>query len=226
MTDPNYAIETALPLCVLPSSSQPLNIRFHNGTRGTFSTPLTLVHNDVLHNPSHVTATASTFITNTLEVVSTVGSPLDTVTVSVALDNGEPITALQCDLHAPAGAAFIPGSLTTSNRSSTHSSSSSILSNGALRVILFSLTQATFTGSTGEVARFQMVCPQRKDPQKSPLIMSSSATRQIKMWFRRRPTEMSTPISLLRKGAVLLLSASPQAPFLNRPTFIWLPMLR
>ncbi|MGA7160759.1 MAG: T9SS type A sorting domain-containing protein, partial [Bacteroidota bacterium] len=159
LPDPSYAIETALPLCVPPASSELLNIRFHNGTRGTFSTPMTLVHNDVSCNPSHVTTTALTFIPNTLRIVSTVGSPLDTVSVSLSLDNGEPITALQCDLHLPAGAVFIPGSLVTSSRSSTHSLSSSVLSNGALRVIMFSLTQATFTGSTGEVARFQMVLP-------------------------------------------------------------------
>ena len=159
MTDPSYAVETALPLCVLPASSQLLNIRFHNGTRGTFSTPLTLVHNDVPHDPSRVTTTASTFIPNTLKVVSMIGTPLDTVSVSLELDNAEPITALQFDLHLPAGAAFIPGSLVTTDRSSTHSLSSSVLSSGALRVIMFSFTQATFTGSTGDVARFEMTLP-------------------------------------------------------------------
>ena len=149
-------METALPIFVPPASNEVLNIRFHNGTRGTFSTPLTIVHNDVTQNPSHITATASTFIPNTLNVISIIGSPLDTVSVSVALDNAEPITALQFDLHLPTGAAFVPGSFATTDRSSTHSLSSSVLSNGALRVIMYSLTQATFTGSTGDVARFEM----------------------------------------------------------------------
>ncbi|MGA7160982.1 MAG: T9SS type A sorting domain-containing protein, partial [Bacteroidota bacterium] len=182
MTDPSYAIETVLPICVPPASSELLNIRFHNGTRGTFSTPMTLVHNDVSHNPSHVTTTALTFIPNTLKVVSTVGSPLDTVSVSLALDNGEPITALQCDLHVPAGAIFIPGSLVTSSRSSTHSLSSSVLSNGALRVIMFSLTQATFTGSTGDVARFQIVLPATEGSTEITLdnvIISNTANQNV-----------------------------------------------
>jgi hypothetical protein len=157
MIDPSYALETTLPLCILPASSQLLNVRFHNGTRGTFSTPMTLIHNDVPHNPSRITTTASTFIPNTLKVVSLIGSPQDTVSVSLALDNAEPITALQFDLHLPAGTAFIPGSLVTTDRSSTHSLSSSVLSNGALRVLMFSSTLATFTGSTGEVARLKMV---------------------------------------------------------------------
>jgi hypothetical protein len=182
MTDPSYALETTLPLCVLPASSQLLNVRFHNGTRGTFSTPMTLIHNDVPHNPSHITTTASTFIPNTLKVVSLIGSPQDTVSVSLALNNAEPITALQFDLHLPAGAAFVPGSAITTDRSSTHSLSSSVLSNGALRVIIFSFTQATFTGSTGEVARLTMVLPATEGTTNISLdnvIISNTANQNV-----------------------------------------------
>lgn len=182
MTDPSFAVESALPICVPPASSKLLTIRFHNGTRGTFSTPMTLVHNDVPHNPSRVTTTASTFIPNALKVVSTIGSPQDTIPVSLALDNGEPITALQFDLHLPAGSAFMPGSLVTSNRASTHSLSSSVLSSGVFRVIIFSFSQATFTGSTGVVARFQMVLPPAEGTSQvsiTNVIVSNSANQNV-----------------------------------------------
>jgi hypothetical protein len=157
MTDPNYALETTLPFVSSPLRASFSIFDFITAREERFSTPMTLIHNDVPHNPSHITTTASTFIPNTLKVVSLIGSPQDTVSVSLALDNAEPITALQFDLHLPAGAAFVSGSLVTTDRSSTHSLSSSVLSNGALRVLMFSLTQATFTGSTGEVARLKMV---------------------------------------------------------------------
>jgi hypothetical protein len=157
--DPRYAVESPLPFVVLPGSDNDMMIRFHSGTRGTFPSQLTLIHNDVPRNPTKINFTTTAFIPNKLKIVSNCGSPDDTITIGVKLENAEPITALQFDMRLPSGAVFLPGSISATDRSQDHTISSSMLGDGAIRVLIFSLEQKTFSGSIGDVVRFRMKLP-------------------------------------------------------------------
>ena len=82
--------------------------------------------------------------------------PGETLQIPVLLDNDTAYSGLQTDLYLPAGLSldmeydeYIID--LTSRKSSSHSVASSMLSNGAIRIYVSSLTAREFTGNSGPI---------------------------------------------------------------------------
>jgi len=93
---------------------------------------------------------------NLMMVANTSGSAGDTVAVRILITNDSSFVAFQTDIQLPSETGFIANSAVLSSRSNGHMVSASLLSGSILRVIAFSLNQSSFTGSSGEVARFKL----------------------------------------------------------------------
>ncbi len=154
--DSTFYVETSFPFSLSPSASTQLHIRFHNGIKGNYSKRLTILHNDVVANPSYIDLTATTFIPNRLQVISTSGEQNSVIPLSFGVTNNEQFVGFQFDVALPQMIVFLPGTVELSTRGQDHSVSASVLPNGDIRILAFSLTQAPFLGDSGEVVRFDV----------------------------------------------------------------------
>ncbi|MBQ6167912.1 MAG: hypothetical protein IJK41_10875 [Muribaculaceae bacterium] len=95
---------------------------------------------------------------STSDNVLTVNGPILAVTgcdfdLPVALENGVPISALQCDVYLPDGITFTQEGVTPvdSRMSETHSISVRTLSDGAVRILIASPDAEVFNGNEGDL---------------------------------------------------------------------------
>jgi hypothetical protein len=154
--DSTFYVETSYPFSLFPSESFQLRLRFQNEIKGNYSKRLTILHNDVVANPSYIDLTATAFIPNRLQVISTSGEQNSVIPLSFGVTNNEQFVGFQFDVALPQMIVFQPGTVELSTRGQGHSVLASILPNGDMRILAFSLTQAPFLGDSGEVVRFDV----------------------------------------------------------------------
>jgi hypothetical protein len=154
--DSTFWIETIIPFSLSPSASTQLRFRFQNEIKGNYSKRLMILHNDVVANPSYIDITATAFIPNRLQVISTSGEQNTVIPLSFGVSNNEQFVGFQFDIALPQMIVFLPGTVELSTRGQDHSVSASVLPNGDIRILAFSLTQAPFLGDSGEVVRFNV----------------------------------------------------------------------
>ncbi|MBI5019931.1 MAG: choice-of-anchor D domain-containing protein [Ignavibacteriales bacterium] len=157
--DSTFWIESIFPLYLPPSSSTQLLFLFHNKEKGIYSKRFTLLHNDVTTNPSYIDLAATVFIPNRLHVISASGEQNTVIPISFGIANDEEFVGFQFDVALPPSIIFQTGTVQLSLRAQDHSVSASILSNGDIRILAFSLTQAAFLDDSGEVVRFNVNLP-------------------------------------------------------------------
>jgi hypothetical protein len=157
--DSTFWIETMNPFSLSPSASTQLRFRFQNETKGNYSKRFIILHNDVTTNPSNIDLTATAFIPNRLQVISTSGEQNSVIPLSFGITNNEQFVGFQYDVALPQMIVFLPGTVELSTRGQDHSVSASILPNGDIRILAFSLTQAPFLSDSGVVIRFNVNLP-------------------------------------------------------------------
>lgn len=82
-------------------------------------------------------------------------SPGETRTVSIMLDNETAFTAFQCDLYLPDGLTATNFAL-TERKTSNHSFSTSLLPEGAIRMMSYSLQIKAYAGNSGALVTFDV----------------------------------------------------------------------
>ena len=92
---------------------------------------------------------------NTLSLGGGSGHPGDVVTVSVALENSDAVTALQTFVPLGSQLRYVSGSATLGSRSNGHQVSATVLRD-TLRIYSYSLALSAYTGTSGEVLTFQL----------------------------------------------------------------------
>jgi hypothetical protein len=152
----SFSLETTTPISLAPNQNQNIYIRFHNSIKGHYEALLTIRHNDISQNPSFIKLTATAFAPNRLRVVPKVGKSKDTITVPFEIINTEKFVAFQFDVTLPQGIRYVNGSARLSSRAVDHVISASILPNGLLRILAFSLSQKSFKDDSGEVAQIKV----------------------------------------------------------------------
>lgn len=81
--------------------------------------------------------------------------PNQTVPVEILLDNESQYTAFQADLHLPDGLTVVEGSFSlTSRKGSDHTLSTSILPNGGIRLMSYSMRVNAYKGNDGALVGF------------------------------------------------------------------------
>ena len=82
-------------------------------------------------------------------------SPGETLTVSIMLDNETTFTAFQCDMYLPDGLTAANFAL-TERKTSNHSFSTSLLPDGAIRMMSYSLQLKAYAGNNGALVTFDV----------------------------------------------------------------------
>ena len=82
-------------------------------------------------------------------------SPGETATASILLDNETEYTAFQSDIYLPEGLTATNFSL-TDRKSSNHSLTATILPDGGIRLLSYSLQLKTYSGNSGALVTFDL----------------------------------------------------------------------
>ena len=83
-------------------------------------------------------------------------SPGDTCTVNIMLDNEMAYTAFQSDLYLPDGLTAMNFAL-TDRKSTNHSFTATVLPDGGIRLLSYSLNLKTYSGNSGALVTFDVI---------------------------------------------------------------------
>ena len=92
---------------------------------------------------------------NVVTVSSTEGAPGDEVTVSIGLENSDAVSSLQVSIPLDESLTLVAGSGQLGSRCSSHSLTIGV-KDGVLNVFVYSMSMATISGTSGEVASFKL----------------------------------------------------------------------
>ena len=93
---------------------------------------------------------------NVLVMSSAIGETGSTVTMSVSLNNSDPVAAFQMDIPLNSELSYVSGSIALTGRATSSHQIAADIVNGALRIIVYSLPPANFTGNEGPVCTFNL----------------------------------------------------------------------
>lgn len=108
---------------------------------------------------------------NSLIIPDASGDTGDTISVSLQIDNSDSFVAFQTDILLPSQVNYLAGSAQVSSRAGDPALSAEIITGHTLRIVVYSTSQSTFTGSSGEVLSFQLIL--NNDPGTYTLSLSN-----------------------------------------------------
>jgi hypothetical protein len=118
---------------------------------------------------------------NTLTLGTASGHPGDTVSLTLSLTNTSSISAMQTFIPLGTQLQYVTGSCTLTNRGSSHQVTASV-QNDTLRIYSYSLSLATYSGSSGALLTFRVVLGNEPATYNLPLVqpvLSSSTGSSI-----------------------------------------------
>jgi hypothetical protein len=152
----SFVNETTLPVYILPNVTSNFTVRFSNPNRGLQTGNLIISHNDSLRNPGQVPVSGYVYKINRMAVHSSDFNSRDTSYLPFDLNNAESVVAFQFDVTLPPQAVYMPGTVMLTSRSNGHTVSASVLGNGDIRVLAYSMTMTPFSGTSGEIVKFKV----------------------------------------------------------------------
>jgi hypothetical protein len=93
---------------------------------------------------------------NLVTLPTVTGSPGDEVTLTIALDNTDAVSAMQLQIPVTPDVTVVTGSETLGSRAATHSATVGVR-DGVLNVMVWNTAMTTFTGNSGEVLSFRLL---------------------------------------------------------------------
>jgi len=151
-TNPAFSTLTTLPISIAPWNSHQINVVFDPLTTGTNNGQMRVFSNDPDENPFIVSLSANAFSPNYLTVSNITSSPGTSITLPVSIENYDTFVGFQFDLTLPEGVNYIPNSAQLNPaRKQDHQLSMSVLGNGMLRILAFSMQQSAFLGNSGDI---------------------------------------------------------------------------
>jgi photosystem II stability/assembly factor-like uncharacterized protein len=152
----SFVNETSLPVYIAPNVTSNFSVRFSNPNRGLQTGNLIISHNDSLRNPGQVPVSGYVYKINRMAVHSPDFNSRDTAFLPFDLNNAESVVAFQFDVTLPPQAVYMPGTVTLTPRANGHTVSASVLGNGDIRIIAYSMTMTPFSGTSGEIVKFKV----------------------------------------------------------------------
>ena len=131
-----------------------LSVAYAPVNRGTISETVTFVSNSV-YGAKSASLKADPFSVNELYVGSASGISDEEVTISLTMNNMEPIVGVQCEFTLPDELVYVSDSFRSSQRANELTATSSII-DGKLKLILYSFSGTEITGNDGEIATFKL----------------------------------------------------------------------
>ena len=153
-TDPLFVPkQTALTIAAEQTTS--VAIEYAPTERGAVSTEA-IVTSNAINGEQVATIIADPFSENELHVGSTSGIADSIVTISLTMNNMEPIVAMQCAFKLPKQLEYVANSLAVNATRSNGHQALSTLRGDTLFLAIFSMTNQPLHANDGEVATFQL----------------------------------------------------------------------
>jgi hypothetical protein len=114
------------------------------------------VESDAVNGTKTATVTAIPFSVNELHVSSTEGDSDSEVTISLTMNNMEPIVSAQCSFQLPDALKYVDGSATAGSRTNGHSVSARCTDDGELTLFMISMTNTAVSDNDGEILSFKV----------------------------------------------------------------------
>ena len=108
-----------------------------------------------------VAATFSVAATDRFFIEDFTVLPGDVKQVQILLENEVQYTAFQADLYLPEGITLVPNSMAlTERKAANHSIATSLQSDGAIRMMSYSMSLSPFSGNSGTLVTFTIMVDQ------------------------------------------------------------------
>ncbi len=154
---PDTAVLSVSPTTatIAAGSSQNFTLTYAPTVRGTLAKRITVLSDAVNNARQYVHVQATPFSVNELRVPSLSGISDSIVTVSLRMNNMEPIVAAQVSFKMPAQLEYVAGSAAVTARGVNHSCIAN-MSGDTLTLIAYSPDNQAFTSDDGDVVSFDV----------------------------------------------------------------------
>lgn len=153
-TDPLFVPkQTALTIEAQQTAS--VTIEYAPVERGAVNTEVVVASN-AINGEQVATLVADPFSVNELHVGTASGIADSMVTVSIKMNNMEPIVAMQCAFKLPKQLEYVPNSMVVNPTRSNGHQPLSVLHGDTLVLMLYSMTNQAFHANDGDIATFQL----------------------------------------------------------------------
>ena len=147
--DEGFECNAALPMTIEPWSEGEVPVTVKNPVMGVFATTMNLYTNDPDNRMKAVAVSGNFYSANELNFKGNYSD--GTFKIDAVLKNDAPIVALQLDIVCPAGITTDESLLTLASRAESHSATLANVGDNRYRLIIFSLSNKSFTGNDGTV---------------------------------------------------------------------------
>ncbi|RKY56256.1 MAG: hypothetical protein DRP89_01710 [Candidatus Neomarinimicrobiota bacterium] len=141
--DTSYTIQTG--------NSQSVTIRFHSNIKGTYNEQVIILSDDPDEPNQTVDLHVIAYAVNELDINDMFGRSGYTSTMTIDISNMEEFVGFSFDLNIPDVMTYIPNSVSLTDRAVDHEVTAATLENGKVRVVSYSPTNTSFTGTEGDV---------------------------------------------------------------------------
>lgn len=141
---------TGLPCTIQPGEQQELSINYTPMNAGQEDATIKIASN-AANGVKTIIVTALPYSVNELIVKTS-----DLLSVSVEMNNMEPIVAVQCSFELPKALQFIEGSIKLNNNRSKNHQLSSSFEDGKLKVFIHSASNTAIPAGNGELFSFSL----------------------------------------------------------------------
>lgn len=169
-----FSSTTQFPLTVAPGSNASINITYAPEERGTVNEEVKVLCNSI-SKLNNIALKAQPFAVNELHVQPVSGIADDVVTIPLTMNNMDAISGLQLEFQLPDALEYVEKSFQLSDRKTNHATVVTN-KNGVLKILVYSPSDAAFTGDDGEIGSFQVKLVGRNSVTLKPTKTVLSAT--------------------------------------------------
>ena len=117
-----------IPIDIEPGATQNLTINYAPVNRGAISETVTFI-SDAINGKQKATLVADPFSVNELHIGKTSGNSDEEATITLTMNNMEPIVGVQTTFTLPAGIEYVDGSFASAERASSHTAMATVRDN-------------------------------------------------------------------------------------------------
>lgn len=144
-----YNVSTKLPLIIEPYQTDEISVEYTPTVEGKYSTTMNVYTNDPDNRMKNVEVSGEIYEPNSLSLS---GQPAeDGYMINVAMDNYSDIVAMQFDVHWIEGMTTETSQLKATSRLNGHTTSIIKIGDADYRVVIFSMSNASIVGNSGDV---------------------------------------------------------------------------
>lgn len=153
-TDPLF-VPKQTALTIEAQQTVSVTIEYAPVERGAVNTEIVVASN-AINGEQVATLVADPFSVNELHIGTASGIADSMVTVSIKMNNMEPIVAMQCAFKLPKQLEYVPNSMVVNPTRSNGHQPLSVLHGDTLVLMLYSMTNQALHANDGDIATFQL----------------------------------------------------------------------